>query len=393
MFTRPRPKFTVADAEAVAITEIKLAAIAVRIGMPRPSVSSGTRKTPPPRPRSGPCARWSGLSNSGSHTATASRGHAGFGDSLEQHPAVTGPALGAGCAIVTCLAWGVADYLAARITRRVGETGALLRIQLVGVPVLLLAWAVLRAPWPDTGALLWITPAACCFVVGYLAFFHGLRVGAVSLVSPISSAGAAIPVLVGIGFFGEAASGARLGGMGLTLIGLGVLLADPGTIGALAPAGRRRGIQAGLVTLLAWGSGTALLLPVVRTAGAFVPVATLRLEVLAIVGAWWLIERARSSEAPTPSASILRVSEPPGRFWGVVVAASVLDLTAFFAYGVALRDAPATVAAPIASAYPLVTILIARHHLQERLARREWVGVGLTLAGVALLGTGCCETQ
>jgi drug/metabolite transporter (DMT)-like permease len=76
----------------------------------------------------------------------------------------------------------------------------------------------------------------------------------------------------------------------------------------------------------------------------------------------------------------------------VAAPAALLDLTAFFSYGVALRDAPAAVAAPIASAYPLVTILIARSHLHERLAAREWLGVGLTIAGVALLGAGCCDS-
>jgi drug/metabolite transporter (DMT)-like permease len=249
---------------------------------------------------------------------------------------------------------------------------------------------------PGSRDLLWITPAACCFVVGYLAFFHGLRIGAISLVSPISSAGAAVPVLAGIAFFGEAASGARMGGIGLTLIGLSVLLADPGAIGALAPTGRRQGVRAGLVTLLAWGSGTALLLPTVRTTGAFVPVAALRLEVLAIIGAWWLINRARSHSAPrdpaVPAGIPTHRAEPRDVHWAVVVPAALLDLTAFFAYGVALRDAPTAVAAPIASAYPLVTILIARYRLQERLAGREWLGVGLTLAGVGLLGTGCCES-
>ena len=54
MFTRPRFRFTVAEAEAVAITEIRLAAIAARMGTPRTSVRMGTRKTPPPRPSSAP---------------------------------------------------------------------------------------------------------------------------------------------------------------------------------------------------------------------------------------------------------------------------------------------------------------------------------------------------
>lgn len=308
---------------------------------------------------------------------------------------MTGPALGIACAAVTCLTWGVADYLAALISRRVGETGALLRIQLVGVPILLLGWAILRPPLPDADNLAWITAAAGCFVVGYLAFFNGLRVGAISLVSPISSAGSAVPVLAAIAFFGEAPSVTRLGGIGLTLVGIWVLLADPGAISALAREGRRQGIRAGVVTLLAWGSGTALLLPAVKTAGAFVSVATLRLEVLAIIVVWWLIDRARSRGfIPDPSvvSVVANGDTGPRGTWQWVVPAAVLDLTAFFAYGVALRDAPAAVAAPVASAYPLVTILIARRHLHERLTNREWIGVGLTLVGVGLIGAGCCDT-
>lgn len=304
---------------------------------------------------------------------------------------MTGPALGIACAAVTCLTWGVADYLAALISRRVGETSALLRIQLVGVPVLLLGWVVLRPPFPSPHNLAWITAAAACFMVGYLAFFNGLRVGAISLVSPISSAGSAVPVLAAIAFLGETLSPTRLGGIGLTLIGIWVLLADPGAISALAREGRRQGIRAGVVTLVAWGSGTALLLPVVKTAGAFVSVATLRLEVLAMITLWWLITRGRSAEPGTDSSIATGGAAPSQSIWRLVAPAAVLDLAAFFAYGVALRDAPAAVAAPIASAYPLVTILIARQRLHERLTRREWVGVGLTLVGVGLIGAGCCD--
>lgn len=303
---------------------------------------------------------------------------------------MTGPALGITCAAVTCLTWGVADYLAALISRRVGETGALLRIQLIGVPIMLIGWAVFRPPFPSADTLAWITAAAGCFLVGYLAFFNGLRVGAISLVSPISSAGSAVPVLAAIALFGETPSPTRLGGIALTLVGIWVLLADPGAISALAREGRRRGIRAGVITLLAWGSGTALLLPAVKTAGAFASVATLRLEVLALITAWWFITRGRPLDSGADS-SIATDDAPANRIWRLVTPAAVLDLTAFFAYGVALRDAPAAVAAPLASAYPLVTILIARRRLHERLTQREWLGVGLTLLGVGLIGAGCCD--
>jgi drug/metabolite transporter (DMT)-like permease len=291
---------------------------------------------------------------------------------------------------MTCVSWGVADYLAARITRQVGELWALLRIQLFGAPVLLLAWLVLRPPLPVPADFMWISTAAACFLVGYVSFFYGLRVGVISVVSPISSAGAVVPVVAGIVLFGELMSGLRLGGAGLALLGVVVLTADPAAIGSLAREGRRRGIQAGIVTLVAWGSGTALLLTPIRHAGAFLPIAILRLEILALLAAWWLARRAIIPQ-PASDNGLSAKDTHASIGWPLVASASLLDLTAFFAYGVALRDAPAAVAAPIASAYPLVTILIARHHLGERLSGREWLGVGLTLAGAAVLGASCCD--
>jgi drug/metabolite transporter (DMT)-like permease len=298
-------------------------------------------------------------------------------------------ALGLACAIVTCTAWGVADYLAAHITRRIGEARTLLRIQAVGVPVLLVAWMILRPPLPNAAAMGWITLAAASFFVGYLAFFYGLRVGAISLVSPISSAGALIPVAAGIVVFGEAPSAHRLVGIALTLTGLAITLTDFGAVRDLGALGRRRGVWAGSLTLVMWGSGTALLLPVVKVAGSFAPIAILRVEVLFLILGWWLwdlVVRSRTASGPPLAAPGAESRE--GSLWPAIAPAALLDLIAFFAYGFALQTAPASVAAPIASAYPLVTILIARHRLGERLSPREWSGVGATLAGVAALGFG-----
>ena len=54
MFTRPFSRFTVDEAEAVAMTEMRLAAMAARMGTPRARVKRGTRNTPPPRPSIAP---------------------------------------------------------------------------------------------------------------------------------------------------------------------------------------------------------------------------------------------------------------------------------------------------------------------------------------------------
>ncbi len=291
------------------------------------------------------------------------------------------PSLGLACAFATSAAWGTADYLAAHITRRIGETRTLLGIQGAGVPLLIVAWVVVAPPRPNPASLAWISLAAAAFAIGYLAFFYGLRVGAISLVSPISSAGALIPSVAGLVLFGEEISAARLGGIALTLTGLAIMLIDTRAMHDLGAVGRRRGTLAGVATMLAWGSGTALLLPLVKEMGGFAPIALLRVEILVAVFAWFAWRGATSRTAWTPPRW-------PLALWAVIVPAALLDLVAFFSYGFALHTVPASVAAPIASAYPLVTIVIARRLLRERLSRKEWGGVAVTLAGTAMLGFG-----
>jgi len=289
--------------------------------------------------------------------------------------------LGLVCAVTTFLLWGTADYLAARLTRRVGEMRTLLGIQTAGAPVLLVAWAIIRPPFPPTPSLGWTALAAISFFVGYLAFFHGLRVGAISLVSPISSGGALIPVLVGVTLLGETLSAPRAFGIGLTLVGVAVAVTDLRAVRDLDVVGRRRGAWAGMATLLAWGSGTAFLLPAIATVGWFTPIALIRGIIVLLIGGWGTVQLLR--RFPGPRTPLWNASSAP-----LIAIAALLDLGAFFAYAIALRSIPASVAAPIASAYPIVTILLARRNLGETLTPREWTGVAVTMGGVTTLGLG-----
>ena len=42
----------------------------------------------------------------------------------------------------------------------------------------------------------------------------------------------------------------------------------------------------------------------------------------------------------------------------------------------------------LASLYPVVTVLLARHHLHERVHRLQELGIVLTLAGIVLVSAG-----
>ncbi len=57
-------------------------------------------------------------------------------------------------------------------------------------------------------------------------------------------------------------------------------------------------------------------------------------------------------------------------------------------YAIAAQRGPVTVAAVLASLYPVVTALAARGVLKERLRTVQAAGAGLALVGTVLLATG-----
>jgi drug/metabolite transporter (DMT)-like permease len=47
-----------------------------------------------------------------------------------------------------------------------------------------------------------------------------------------------------------------------------------------------------------------------------------------------------------------------------------------------------SVTSVLASLYPVVTVLLARYHLRERVHRVQELGIGLTIAGIVLVSAG-----
>jgi drug/metabolite transporter (DMT)-like permease len=79
------------------------------------------------------------------------------------------------------------------------------------------------------------------------------------------------------------------------------------------------------------------------------------------------------------------------------VAARVLPWLALIGFGdmfgnllfaAASTSGLVSVTSVLASLYPIVTVVLARIVLSERVARSQEAGIGLTLAGVVLISTG-----
>jgi drug/metabolite transporter (DMT)-like permease len=77
-----------------------------------------------------------------------------------------------------------------------------------------------------------------------------------------------------------------------------------------------------------------------------------------------------------------------GSAFGLLALIGLLDTGGNTLYAAASSYGSLSVTAVLASLYPVVTVLLARHRLHERVHRLQEVGIVLTLAGIVLVSAG-----
>jgi drug/metabolite transporter (DMT)-like permease len=143
--------------------------------------------------------------------------------------------------------------------------------------------------------------------------------------------------------------------------------------------------QAVLLTLLAafgFGAVMSLIAEASTTVtGLFLALFVQRVTNAAVGGGALLVSARRGSPA-LPEGGFPWASVPALAFVGLA------DVAANGTYSMAAQHGPVTVAAVLASLYPVVTALAARGILSERLRGVQAAGAGLALLGTVLLATG-----
>ncbi|MBB1243325.1 DMT family transporter [Streptomyces durbertensis] len=282
-------------------------------------------------------------------------------------------------ALATSLMWGLADFGGGLLTRRIPALTVVVVSQVLAAAVLG-AVVVATGGLAEAGPRLWFAVAAG--VVGPLAmfaFYQALALGPMGVVSPLGAVGAVI-VPIGVGLsLGERPGWAQ---------GLGVLVAVTGVALACGPrtGGSPVARKTVLLTLVsAFGFGTVMALIEHASAsvvGLFLALFVQRLLNVLVGGAALAVRGLRGAPLlPAGGRPALRSALPALALVGLA------DVAANGTYALAARNGPVTVAAVLASLYPVVTSLAARGFLRERMQRVQALGAGLALAGTVLLAT------
>ncbi|WP_370418171.1 EamA family transporter [Streptomyces sp. QH1-20] len=282
-------------------------------------------------------------------------------------------------ALATALLWGLADFGGGVLTRRIPALTVVVVSQLLAV-VVLGAVVVATGGWSEAGPRLWYAVAAG--VVGpaaMLCFYRALALGPMGVVSPLGAlGGVAVPVGVGL-VIGERPGLLQIAGIVVAVAGV-VLASGPGFGGAPV---QRQTLVLTLVAAFGFGSVMALIAEASHTlTGLFLALFVQRVCNVAVGGAALFASARRGNPVlPAEGWGAIRSALPALAFVGLA------DVAANGTYSIAAQSGPVTVAAVLASLYPVVTALAARG-LGERLRAVQAAGAGLALVGTVLLASG-----
>ncbi|MCZ0204855.1 EamA family transporter [Streptomyces sp. UMAF16] len=280
-------------------------------------------------------------------------------------------------ALLTSFLWGLADFGGGLLTRRTPALTVVVVSQ--GIAAVVLGAIVLATGgWSEAGPRLWFAFAAGLVgPVALLCFYQALALGPMGVVSPLATLGVAVPVGIGL-VLGERPGLFQAAGIVVAVTGV-VLAGGPQLRGA---AVQRRAILMTLVAAAGFGTVFALVAEASTTVtGLFLALFVQRVTNVAVGGAA-LVASVRHGGAAVPEDGFPWGSLPALAFVGLA------DVAANGTYAMAARSGPVTVAAVLASLYPVVTALAARGFLNERLRGIQTVGAGLALLGTLLLATG-----
>jgi drug/metabolite transporter (DMT)-like permease len=272
-----------------------------------------------------------------------------------------------GLALGASIAWGGSDFLAGLVARRLPVLTLLILSQAAGLVVLLLLLAATGDPVPPPQAAFDAAAAGVAEVIGFGAFYTALAIGPMSVVAPLASLAAIVPVVVGV------AGGERPGtgtAIGLALaLGCGALVAferDPEGGKRVVP-----GAAMAVASALAFGAFFVGTDAASNSGGVAWTVAVNRTTSFIALTLVVLLGR----RAIRWSSGDVRPAMGVG----------LLDAGANALFALALTEGMSSTVSVIGSMFPVTTVILGAILLRERPGWLQSAGVAGVLVGVGLV--------
>ena len=286
------------------------------------------------------------------------------------------------------LSWGTLDVFSALASRRIGSLRVTTGMQVVGATLIWVFALANGVVFPsDPAVIIGGSLVGLAGAGAYLAYFTGLRIGPIAVVSGMVAAYGGLTVVLAVLFRGESltpvqALGATVATIGVILTGVafggglrGVRFAGPGVVFAI--------VALVLFVIMTIGTDIVIertgwieILLVSRSANAVISVIVLVVAMTALRG---------------PAAPLLQGEDADGgridkRVVAAVGLAGLLDVLGLMSFAYGLEVAETWLVGLASSFGPAVTIVVAVAFLGERLKPIQWLGLAGVLVGMIAIG-------
>ena len=274
--------------------------------------------------------------------------------------------------LASALGLGTADFMARFSARALGATLTYAVVLLIGAVVTTI-WVVV------SGAELIWSPYGCAIAVAHgisvsvmcILLYEGMARGPIAVVAPIV-ASHPVPVLIVNVLMGVRPSAVQWGAMAVVILG-GVLISRH-AISDAEPSQAKANRTTILIALGACFAYVAIVLTAQTATPLIGELQTMwigRWAGLVFIALILAIQRAS-----------VRV---PRSWWPFVGLQGALDSLGYLAFLAGANSASPHVTMVVASAFSVVTVLLARVVINEQISRLQWFAIALIAAGTAVL--------
>ena len=288
---------------------------------------------------------------------------------------------------ITAVMLGINSLLTAVVVRRFG----VLRSVSVTVTLacfLMMAWAALIGVRVEMNAdhLILLVLLGSCVGGSFLCGYMALRVGPISVVSPIGALGGAMTVVYSFWLLGERPGAVQWAGIPVVVLGavLASLVIQRGTkirLVTLGPVFALTGVLVGSI------SNVGLKIPIRDGVDSNVTVITQRVFTVAVILLVFVIfsrvteQRRRRGDPRYEGSHPVKITWRTGWLLGLV---GLIDGASFISFGYALAHAPAWLISIISQTGRVIVVIGGVMFFNERLHSLQWTGVALISVGVVM---------
>jgi drug/metabolite transporter (DMT)-like permease len=271
--------------------------------------------------------------------------------------------------LLAAIGWGAADFTGGVASRKTGVLRAVFFGELIGFVSVILLSLTDGQPAPPLKVWIFTMIAGAVGTMGLLLLYQAMTSGLMSVATPVSALLAAVlPVIVGAATEGFPS---RWTFVGFAFALAAVWMISQGEDGITNILSHISDLKLPLLAGIGFGAYFVLMNLATQETSLFWPMVGSRTGGLLILTAFVLIRR-----------ELLTVTRGA---WGVIFLNGVLDIVGNGFYILAGQTGRMDVSAVLGALYPGATVVLAWIFLRERLSRRQWIGIALSLISIILM--------